>query len=285
MPHARHMFGNEYSEDHRPLTYFRGYPIHAATMLVIVHVAAFIFCAIGEGSGLRGFIASLGFDSTDVLGRGAVWQVITYAFVHPAGQGLWFAIEMYLLFAFGREVEGFLGRRAFLQLYAGLLLIGPLVLTIVGLFTPTAHAGSSILHFALFVAFAAIYPSAGVFFGIAARWVALAILAIYTLQGFAAHAISMLLVLWTTTPLAAGFIQMTRSGFTLPTLRLPGRKPRFRVVPKPSASTPAEPESDAAAEMDQLLDKIAKTGMASLSSRERARLERAREALLKKDQR
>src|SRR5687768_833928 len=28
------MFGNDYSEDQRPLTHFRGYPIHAATLIV-----------------------------------------------------------------------------------------------------------------------------------------------------------------------------------------------------------------------------------------------------------
>jgi len=283
---ARRMFGHEYSEDHRPVTYFRGYPIHAATLLVIVHVAAFILCAIGQGSGLGRAIAELNYSSTDVLTRGAVWQFLTYAFVHPASEGVWFAIEMWLLFQFGREVERFLGRRAFLQLYGALLLVGPIVLTLTGLFVPTAFGGSSILHFAIFVAFAALYPSVGVFFGIAARWVAVAILVIYTLQGFAFHAISMLLVLWTTAPLAFGFVQMTRSGFAWPTFRLPGRKPKFRVVPKPAAASPnSAVEDDAAAEMDVLLDKIAKSGIASLSSKERTRLERAREALLKKDQR
>ncbi len=277
------MFGNEYSEDHRPITYFRGYPIHAATLLVIVHVAAFILCALAEGSGLAGGLAQLTYSSTDVFSRGAVWQFLTYAFVHPASQGLWFAIEMWLLFQFGREVERYLGRRTFLQLYGALLLAGPIVLTAVGLFLPTAFAGSVVMHFAIFAAFAALYPSVAVFFGIAARWIAIAIFAIYTLQGFAYHAISMLLVLWTTTPLALLFVQKVRGGFTLPTIRLPGRKPKFRVLPTPSASARHEDESDAATEMDTLLDKIAKSGIGSLSARERTRLERAREALLKKD--
>jgi hypothetical protein len=42
-----------------------------------------------------------------------------------------------------------------------------------------------------------------------------------------------------------------------------------------------EPDSD----VDALLDKIAKSGLASLSREDRAKLEKAREALLKKEQR
>ncbi len=277
------MFGNEYSEDHRPITYFRGYPIHAATLLVIVHVVAFILYALAEGSGLRGGLEQLSFSSTDIFTRGAFWQFITYAFVHPAAQGLWFAIEMWLLFQFGREVERFLGRWAFLQLYVALVLVAPLVLTLAGLFVVTEFSGSTVMHFAIFVAFAALYPSVAVFFGVAAKWIAIVFFAIYTLQGFAYHAISMLLVLWTTTPLALAFVQKARGGFSLPSIRLPGRKPKFRVLPAPATAARREDESDAATEMDALLDKIAKSGIASLSARERTRLERAREALLKKD--
>ena len=38
-------------------------------------------------------------------------------------------------------------------------------------------------------------------------------------------------------------------------------------------------------EIDTLLDKIAKSGMSSLTAKEKATLERAREALIRKDQR
>ena len=48
-----------------------------------------------------------------MLHAGRFWQLVTYAFVHPPSGLLWFAIEMYMLFAFGREVERFIGRRAF----------------------------------------------------------------------------------------------------------------------------------------------------------------------------
>ena len=70
----------------------------------------------------------------------------------------WFAIEMYLLFVFGREVERFLGRRAYIALYAVLLLTPPALLTIWGLWERSVLAGSPALHFGIFVAFATIYP-------------------------------------------------------------------------------------------------------------------------------
>ena len=52
------------------------------------------------------------------------------------------------------------------------------------------------------------------------------------------------------------------------------------VLPSPDAQ-----ESDAASDMDALLDKIAKSGIASLTAKERARLEAGRAELLKKDRR
>ena len=70
--------------------------------------------ALGGGS----LLAALQFDSAQVLQAGKVWQLATYAFVHSPSGLIWFAIEMYMLYVFGREVERFVGRRAFIGLYA-----------------------------------------------------------------------------------------------------------------------------------------------------------------------
>jgi hypothetical protein len=56
------------------------------------------------------------------------------------------------------------------------------------------------------------------------------------------------------------------------------QKPKSR--PRPTAIEPADAGS---VEMDQLLDKISKHGLSSLTSQERAALERARAKLLEKD--
>ena len=68
------------------------------------------------------------------------------------------------------------------------------------------------------------------------------------------------------------------------------RKPKFRIVQRTKKDTFSSSSRDddndddeIESELDALLDKIAKNGLASLSSNERARLELAREELLKKE--
>jgi hypothetical protein len=66
------------------------------------------------------------------------------------------------------------------------------------------------------------------------------------------------------------------------------RRPKFHVVPKPetrprTASPSGVFQSVPDDDVDALLDKIARNGIASLTAGERQQLERAREALLKKD--
>src|SRR4030095_11076269 len=104
----------------------------------------------------------LQFYSPAVWPGGQVWRLFTYAFIHaPTPSGLlWFAVEMYMLFVFGREVERFIGRRAYVGLYLVLLLLPPVILTLFGFWIRTAMAGSGALHFAIFVAFVTIYPNA-----------------------------------------------------------------------------------------------------------------------------
>ena len=79
-------------------------PAHALAVIACILVAA------GGGFLLNG----LQFDSTEVLYRGQLWRVFTYAFVHSPSGLLWFAVEMYMLFVFGREVERFIGQRAYI---------------------------------------------------------------------------------------------------------------------------------------------------------------------------
>src|SRR5437660_4372802 len=156
------MFGVTTSDDYRPVTWMGRYPVDVTTILVGVHVAcailtAFLF-AIGYASALNYAM----FDSAQVWLHGQVWRLATYAFIHsPSGYALlWFAIEMYMLFFFGREVERFVGRRAYIWLYALLLVVPALILEAWGLIhqTHTGFSGSGALHFAVFAAFVTLYP-------------------------------------------------------------------------------------------------------------------------------
>src|SRR5437867_6327100 len=154
------MFGVTTSDDYRPVAWMGRYPVDVTTMLVGLHVVCAILTALVFAVAHSGVVNYFMFDSAAIWSGAQVWRLLTYAFIHlPTGSGLlWFAIEMYMLFVFGREVERFIGRRAYIALYLVLLLLPAVVLTLWGLWTRTAIATSGALHFAIFVAFATIYP-------------------------------------------------------------------------------------------------------------------------------
>src|SRR6266513_1026443 len=206
------MFGVTTSDDYRPVAWMGRYPVDVTTMLVGVHVVVAILTAILVGLVGGSVLAWLQFDSSAVLHGGQVWRLFTYAFVHAPSGLLWFAIEMYLLFVFGREVERFLGRRAYIALYGFLLVTPAALLTIWGLWERCAIAGSPELHFGIFIAFATIYPRVELLLRIMAKWVALILAAVYTLQLLAYHAWSDLVVLWTSIGAAFLFIEWSGAG-------------------------------------------------------------------------
>jgi membrane associated rhomboid family serine protease len=280
------MFGVTISDDYRPVAWMGRYPVDVTTMLVGLHVAAAILTAILVMIGAHSFLAYLQFDSAAVW-AGQVWRLFTYAFVHSPSALLWFAIEMYMLFVFGREVERFIGRRAYITLYIILLVAPAVLLTIWGFWQRSVlslASGSSALHFGIFVAFATIYPRAELFLRIMTKWVVLILAAVYTLQLLAYHAWSDLMVVWTSIGAAFLFIEMYGAGPELPwwdalkTRFAP--RPKFHVVPKMHSSRSAETD-DVYTSIDPILDKISKLGIGSLTASERRQLDRERERLLK----
>src|SRR5881275_503690 len=284
------MFGVTTSDDYRPVTWMGRYPVDVTTMLVGVHVAAAILAAILVAFGAGSVLLWLQFDSAAIWSTGQVWRLGTYAFVHFPSSLLWFAIEMYLLFVFGREVERFLGRRAYIALYAFLLVTPAALLTIWGLWERCGTAGSPALHFGIFVAFATIYPRVELLLRIQAKWVALILAAIYTLQLLAYHAWSDLVVVWTSIGVAFLFVELNGAGpelvwwNALKTRFAP--RPKYHVVPRPQprASGGRTEPDDAQASIDPILDKISKFGIGSLTASERRQLNRERERLLKNSQ-
>ena len=280
------MFGVTTSDDYRPVAWMGRYPVDVTTMLVGLHVAAAILTAILVMIGAHSFLAYLQFDSAAVW-AGQVWRLFTYAFVHSPSALLWFAIEMYMLFVFGREVERFIGRRAYITLYIILLVAPAVLLTIWGFWQRSVlslASGSSALHFGIFVAFATIYPRAELFLRIMTKWVVLILAAVYTLQLLAYHAWSDLMVVWTSIGAAFLFIEMYGAGPELPWWdALKARfapRPKFHVVPKMHSSRSAETD-DVYTSIDPILDKISKLGIGSLTASERRQLDRERERLLK----
>jgi membrane associated rhomboid family serine protease len=279
------MFGVATSDDYQPVAWMGRYPIHVTTLLVIIHVLSMIvgclLIAVGAGS----ILTVLAFDSAQILSAGRLWEIATYALVHSPSGLIWFAVEMYMLFAFGREVERFIGRRAFIGLYLLLLLVPSLFLTLAGFWQRTGLAGSATIHFAIFIAFAAIYPNVELFLRIMAKWVALVFVGAYSLQLLAYHAWSELAVLWLSVGLVYGFVQLRGAGPELAwltewTSRWRSKR-SLRVVPRPTPRRVVEPENIYES-IDPVLDKISKSGIGSLTASERRALDRARNRLLNK---
>lgn len=273
--------------DQEPFTHWKGQPIYAATLLVIVHVAMLLVWMVVLAVHRDAVLGAFAFSTVRVL-QGWVWQPLTYALVHAPvsiGQTLWFAIEMYMLFIFGRELERFFGRRVFLQMYALLWLLPPAILLCLAWMGPLGLAGSQSLHFAVFIAFATLYPNAQMLFGISAKWVAFILIAVSVIPYVASNDFISLLLLGASTGAAYLFVRYQRGEITLPSFQLPRRKPKLRVLPRPSQPAPrikVAPPADTMDDVDALLDKIARSGMASLSAAERARLERASADLKKR---
>jgi membrane associated rhomboid family serine protease len=280
------MFGVTTSDDYRPVTWMGRYPVDVTTILVGVHVVcaivtAFIF-AIGDGAVMNYAM----FDSAQVW-QGQIWRLFTYAFIHQPSPSalLWFAVEMYMLFFFGREVERFIGQRAYLWLYALLLLVPVFILALWGLSTRTGLAGSGAVHFAVFAAFVTLYPNVQFFLRIPAKWIFVILAAIGTLSALAAHDWPDLVVLWASIAVAFFFIEARGAGPELAWItNLKSRfqpKPKLYVVQKSSMRRTTEPD-DVYSSVDPILDKISKSGIGSLTENEKKILDRARNRLLKK---
>ncbi|MBL9202787.1 MAG: hypothetical protein JNL39_19895 [Opitutaceae bacterium] len=274
-----------YSEEHQPVTYWRGHPVYASYLVVIVYSALMIVTAV-LGDTANRLVFWLAFDSAKVL-SGEAWRVASYGlFNWPS---LWFAIDMLMLWWFGRELERSYGRRLYAWLYGGIYLLPTLVLTLVGLLQPQLRFGQP-GALALFIAFATQQPGAPVFFMLAAKWAALLLVGLYSLMALAARDWTTLTVLWVTCGYAHLFVRHQQGVFSLPSLPSLRRKtklralpdlPRNRISPAPSAPA-AAPEDSPMAEVDALLDKIARDGIGSLTAKERAKLEAARADLLKR---
>ncbi len=281
------MFGVTTSDDYRPVAWMGRYPLDVTTILVGLHVTIAVITCVLVAVGAGFVLEYLQFDSARVVSLGQVWRIATYAFVHTPSALLWFAVEMYMLFVFGREVERFIGQRAYIALYIILLIAPAAVLTVWGVWQPSALAGSPALHFGIFVAFATIYPRVELLLRIMAKWFALILAGIYTLQLIAYHAWTDLAVVWTSIAAAFVFVELRGAGPELVWWNkfkgLVQPRPKLHIVQKQNAQRPVE-QDDVYASVDPILDKISKSGIGSLTTNERRQLDRARNRLLKKSQ-
>jgi hypothetical protein len=277
-------------DDFSPIGWIGRIPVYATTLFMGLHASLMVVETLSVASlqGQGNWVEVLIFSSASFF-RGGLWRAATYPFVHVLGgvwSFLWFAVELYLLYAFGREVERYIGRRAFFGLYALLTLVPVALFALFGLFVgPVRFSGSSLIHFGIFVAFASLYPGVHLLLQIQAKWaawilggiLALSALANRDLLGFS-HVALIAGVAWgAIAQLRAGGLGawvetlVARAGSDAPQKTRPGK-----------GRSPKGPEPDALEAIDPLLEKIAKTGMNSLTRNERERLEQARRTLLRR---
>ncbi len=205
--------------------------------------------------------------------RGAIWQPLTYMFLHGGiGHFFW---NMLLLFFFASEVERVLGTRRFLRFYfASGAFAGLCALMIPSL--PTIGASGACL--AVLTAFALYFPDARLFlfplpFLIKAKYVAIA------LGGF-----TVLRLLAGGRPGVSDWGHLGGIAYALFYVKMwpywKHRLPQVR-VPRPRKSKGSshvledEPESDLEVrdKVDKLLEKVHKEGVQSLTRKERKFLE------------
>ena len=298
-------FTFNHREDHGPWFLVWGHPVYAPGVLVGAAIASMLATTLALAFN-QAWTGALQFSSEAILSRGEVWRVASYALWNPPS--IWFALELLMLWWFGRELEGYFGRRAFLKLYLGTLLVPPLTAI---LFAPLMHTQWIGLpsSFSVFVAYATMSPTVSLLFGVSAKWTALIFLGIQTLSHAAAHDWAHMSISLASAGFAFSFVRHEQGIWELPKIRVPRRQPPLRVLEKvahaekPLAAShpsppPAQPlqsaksssrgkearlDSPAMAAIDPLLEKIGRSGLASLTPEERDRLQQAREALLKEE--
>lgn len=270
------------SDDHTPVMWLRGHPVYAAHFIVLVYVVSMLITTTMNLFGVGSLLEWLPFMSTQVL-EGQVWRVLTYGLVNPPSIN--FVFDLLMIAWFGRDVERALGRSSFLWLYGGIYLVTPVVFTAIGFWLPMTCVGAT-GALALFLAFATFYPNALMMFNLLAKWAALILVGIFTLMALNYHDWRGLISLWVTGGFAYAFVRHHQGHLEWPQLNFWRRQQKLQVRPElPARPRPAAatPQPSSMAEVDALLDKIAKSGFASLTVAERARLDAARVELLKKD--
>ncbi|MGB9276633.1 MAG: rhomboid family intramembrane serine protease [Terrimicrobiaceae bacterium] len=266
------------------LTWVGRVPVYLSTAIAFAHGVTMVFTALAMASGAEWFFQVLAFSPQSAISKLNLWQFVTYAFVNRPD--IFTLIQLVLLAFFGRDVEKFIGRKAFAWLYGVLILAVPVLLSLLYFLgiDGGSYSGSDAVHFAIFLAFAMIYPGAEIFFSIQARWIAIALLGIYTLQFMASQQWISLSILWWECGVAAAW--MMREGvrpFSLPSISaIPLKRPERRS--KPARREP-EKEVELYDSIDPILEKIARQGIGSLTRGEREKLERVRAALLEKERR
>jgi len=275
--------------DHQPIRYLGRVPVFATTIIVaLMAIGMVLMTMIATANGPVGLFI---FSTEDFYLHGWVWQMFTAMFVNEPQ--FFFLFTLFFYYWCAMEIEVYFGRRAFLLLYGLNLATAPLVLGLWHLAGhPQGYVGATEMLIAMFMAYATLYPNLEYFGWVPMKYVAFACLAIAALGYFPHHDWPGLSFLLAECGVSFGFVRYVKQGGSLGVMDWLGklnpfrRRGKFRVLPTPAGSRPPmdSPSGTSMISVDAILDKIARSGFASLTQSERDQLEKAREILNKKKQ-
>lgn len=247
--------------------------------LIAVSVLQFVGNLLLEGGVTEFFgLSRLG------LSRGYIWQPVSYIWLH--GGLLHLLLNLLGLYVFGRDLEQVIGSRSFLRLFIGSGLAGGLGWIVLSGSTGAVCIGASGAVFGILGAFTAFYPERRitllVFFvlpvTLAAKWLALG-LAVFTLfslmggGGQVAHAAHLaggvVGYIYARQRQGLGWLPYVGGGSFFKKLRMRRSRRRFTMM-HDNEDLPPSPEI-----IDEILEKLHRRGLRSLTERERRILDRA----------
>lgn len=284
------------SRETEPFGKWKGVPIYLTTILTAVMVLALIACAMFQAAGSRDHLL-VGF----FLPRNG-WGNLLSLFTYPLVDGLNFftLFGVFCFYTWCVGIESHLGRAVLTRLIL-LLLVAPAsgaAVIAYGFGNGTLLIGNYYLSAGVIVAFATLYPNALVFGQIPFKFFAIACVFLGSVMAVAERSAFPLVALWSSCLVGFLYIRYALKqeyDDHVPLLararQFFRRKPKFRVVPKNGSremdrwEAPVEPEAAVSAEVDAILDKVARYGLQSLSPSEHATLQKAREELQRRDRR
>lgn len=269
--------------------------MYLTTIITAVMALALIGCAMFESTG--GSVKELAFvvPRRDWGNAIALWL---YPFI--GSFNIFTALAIYCFYGVSVGVESHMGRSVLVRLLLALIVVPAAAVTVLayGFNMPEALAGNSDLLFGMLVAFATLYPNVLFMNVVAFKYVAAACIVFVSLISFKRLEILPLLPMWSSSLVAFLYMRHAVGPGSESPLPLGARmrslfrrRPKLRVVPRPETS-PDEVFSDnreqdeaVSAEVDAILDKVARTGLNSLTESEHRKLQKAREELQRRDRR
>ena len=271
----------EYSSS-KPLFHIGDRPISATFFLIGLHVFGLLFTSFAYSLGHSDWTLPFLFSSQQVFAQKYIWQLVTYIFLNTPTFN--FLFDMFILYSFGKPLEESMGLKRFLAFYFALVVTSPILFTLIAPWYPIQLEGALAVHFGLVVAVAFLFPDSEVFFfRISLRVMMWILFGLYTLQFLATQNHSKLFHFWLTT-LAAWVAMRLFQGssfdwFSDLRTKIYAKKNQIKLV-KEIEKAEAE-----VTHLDAVLEKISRSGLKSLSEKERLFLEKARQDLLKKESR